>query len=258
MPTRLSVSLQGPGTNPEPGCGYRAGPVRSRSAEFPVRAYRGAGASATEAARLLPTESAVASAGGGGGASALDEPAYAARIGALVDAVASVVARWAADDGEKRVAQLTLTASGFKPVAPLGFAQIAPPRTASAAGASAAAPERGSLSASHALRLDDFGDIDPSVFAELPSELQSEIRAAIAREAGARGEAGARRSTSPPGTGRKLSQPQPPGRAVSPGARDPKPTGGAGSRAAADGDGAPRCKQARISSFFAPARSGLS
>lgn len=204
LPTRLALALQGPGNCPEPSPGYRAGPVRSRAVDFPLEAY--AACARTDLARALdalesplggaPSAAGAvpqASAGGGGGAAALDEPRFAARVGALVDAAAGAVHRWAAEEGSRRVAQLTLVASAFRAVEACATGRqarlvlqsdarrAATPNTspAHAVRARCAQPASGTSPD----RSIDVRAVDPAVLAELPAELQEEVRAALAASA---------------------------------------------------------------------------
>ena len=171
-PRRLTVSVQGCGADPlpMPGNDYRAGGVNSRSVAFPTNA----------APEPDPASEADLCDRIRGGVDDRDEfdvpPGLYRRVHAIADAAAQVLRTWARDEGDRRVAQLTLCASQFSE------APAASPITAlfKAAPLREPAPRRPDEAAPTA------ADVDPSVLAALPSDVRSAVEAEMAAERRAR------------------------------------------------------------------------
>ena len=142
------MSIVGCGSDEEPGPGrrYLAGGSESRSAPFPTAAYA---AIRSDSSARAPTEG-----------ERLDA-ASEGRVGAIIDAIAPQLEAWARREPARRVAQLTLTASEMTPRAQVGALRAAFAR----AGRRAAEGRVGAA------------DVCAATLAELPPEIQAEVRA---------------------------------------------------------------------------------
>ena len=186
-PTKLSLSVQGCGTDPEPlpGSNYVAGGVSSRAVAFPPLAPApSAAAEADLAARVK--------AGCERGTDDDVPPGLYRRVHAIVDAAASALQSWSKDE-DRRVAKLTLTATHFvaapaaTPVTAL-FKKTRPseasPRPAEASPRREASARKRPSEAPDEARLRP-ADVDPETLAELPRDLREEIERQMAAERGA-------------------------------------------------------------------------
>ena len=201
-PTKLSLSVQGCGTDPEPlpGSNYVAGGVSSRAVAFPALAPApSAAAEADLAARVK--------AGCERGTDDDVPPGLYRRVHAIVDAAASALQSWAKDE-DRRVAKLTLTATHFvaAPAATPVTALFKKTRPSEASSRPAEASPRREASprneanprkrpseapdeANPRQRPDEArlraADVDAATLAELPRDLREEIERQMAAERGA-------------------------------------------------------------------------
>lgn len=104
-------------------------------------------------------------------------PGLYRRVHAIADAAAQVLRAWARDEGDRRVAQLTLCASRFSE------APAASPITALF---KAAAPREERARRRPDEAAPTAADVDPSVLAALPSDVRSAVEAEMAAERRAR------------------------------------------------------------------------
>ena len=194
-PTRLTLTIRQPGTDPLPipGNNYTEGGSKSRSVPFP-------------APRPSPPDDAEALVKcicGGVSSESVDVPddAYG-RISALVDAVATALEAWATEQGNPRVAHLSLSAghfdSGPAPVpitalfkaSPKKTKRPAPPPPASPPARTAASPGFAGI---------DGTDVDPATLSELPPAIRADVERQVRLWEGSRKRGGGV-SLSPPAT----------------------------------------------------------
>ena len=164
-PTRLTLTMRHPGTDPLPipGNNYTEGGSKSRSVPFP-------------APRPSPPDDAEALVKlicGGVSSERVDVPddAYG-RIAALVDAVATALEAWATEQGNPRVAHLSLAAghfdSGPAPVPITALFKASPKKKKRPAPAPAppASPSFAGI---------DGTDVDPATLSELPPAIRADV-----------------------------------------------------------------------------------
>ena len=170
-PRRLTLTIRQPGTDPLPipGNNYTEGGSKSRSVPFPAPRPSPADAAAALVKLIC----------GGVSAESVDVPddAYG-RIHALVDAVATALEAWATEQGNPRVAHLSLAAghfdSGPAPVpitalfkaSPKKRKRPAPPPPASPPARTAASPGFAGI---------DGTDVDPATLSELPPAIRADV-----------------------------------------------------------------------------------
>ena len=162
-PRRLTLTIRQPGTDPLPipGNNYTEGGSKSRSVPFP-------------APRPSPPDDAEALVKcicGGVSSESVDVPddAYG-RISALVDAVATALEAWATEQGNPRVAHLSLAAghfdSGPAPVPITALFKASPKKTKRPAPPPPASPSFAGI---------DGAEVDPSTLAELPADVRADV-----------------------------------------------------------------------------------
>ena len=162
-PTRLTLTIRQPGTDPLPipGNNYTEGGSKSRSVPFP-------------APRPSPPDDAEALVKlicGGVSSESVDVPddAYG-RISALVDAVATALEAWATEQGNPRVAHLSLAAghfdSGPAPVPITALFKASPKKTKRPAPPPPASPSFAGI---------DGADVDPATLSELPPAVRADV-----------------------------------------------------------------------------------
>ena len=188
-PQRLTLTIKQPGTDPLPipGNNYTEGGSKSRSVPFP-------------APRPSPPDDAEALVKcicGGVSSESVDVPddAYG-RISALVDAVATALEAWATEQGNPRVAHLSLAAghfdSGPAPVPITALFKASPKKTKRPAPAPAppASPSFAGI---------DGADVDPATLSELPPAVRADVERQMRLWEGSRKRGGGV-SPSPPAT----------------------------------------------------------
>ena len=164
-PTRLTLTIKQPGTDPLPipGNNYTEGGSKSRSVPFP-------------APRPSPPDDAEALVKcicGGVSSESVDVPddAYG-RISALVDAVATALEAWATEQGNPRVAHLSLAAghfdSGPAPVPITALFKASPKKKKRPAPAPAPPASPGFAGI-------DGTDVDPATLSELPPAIRADV-----------------------------------------------------------------------------------
>ena len=164
-PTRLTLTIRQPGTDPLPipGNNYTEGGSKSRSVPFPAPRPSPPDESAALVKRIC----------GGVSSESVDVPddAYG-RISALVDAVATALEAWATEQGNPRVAHLSLAAghfdSGPAPVPITALFKASPKKTKRPAPAPAppASPSFAGI---------DGADVDPATLSELPPAVRADV-----------------------------------------------------------------------------------
>ena len=162
-PTRLTLTIKQPGTDPLPipGNNYTEGGSKSRSVPFPAPRPSPADAAATLVKLIC----------GGVSSESVDVPddAYG-RIHALVDAVATALEAWATEQGNPRVAHLSLAAghfdSGPAPVPITALFKASPKKKKRPAPAPPASPSFAGI---------DGADVDPATFSELPPAVRADV-----------------------------------------------------------------------------------
>ena len=191
-PTRLTLTIKQPGTDPLPipGNNYTQGGSKSRSVPFP-------------APRPSPPDDAEALVKlicGGVSSENVDVPddAYG-RSHALVDAVATALEGWSREQGNPRVAHLSLAAghfdSGPAPVPITALFKASPKKKKRPAPAPTPAPPPASPSFVGI----DGAEVDPSTLAELPADVRADVERQVRLWEGSRKRGGGV-STSPPAT----------------------------------------------------------
>ena len=191
-PTRLTLTIKQPGTDPLPipGNNYTEGGSKSRSVPFP-------------APRPSPPDESAALVKlicGGVSSESVDVPddAYG-RISALVDAVATALEGWSREQGNPRVAHLSLAAghfdSGPAPVPITALFKASPKKKKRPAPAPTPAPPPASPSFVGI----DGAEVDPSTLAELPADVRADVERQVRLWEGSRKRGGGV-STSPPAT----------------------------------------------------------
>lgn len=183
-PTRLTLTIRYPGTDPLPipGNNYISGGSKSRSVPFP-------------APRPSPPDEAAAltkAICGGVESEAVDVPADAyGRIHALVDAVAAALEGWSREQSNPRVAHLSLSAGHFDsgpapvPITALFKASpkkkrpapppapTPPPPSPVRARPTPASPDP--VASSPGFAGIDCAEIDPATLAELPADVRADV-----------------------------------------------------------------------------------
>ena len=194
-PTRLTLTIKQPGTDPLPipGNNYTEGGSKSRSVPFP-------------APRPSPPDESTALVKlicGGVSSESVDVPddAYG-RISALVDAVATALEGWSREQGNPRVAHLSLAAghfdSGPAPVPITALFKASPKKKKRPAPAPpASSPARNAASPSFAGI--DGADVDPATLSELPPAVRADVERQMRLWEGSRKRGGGV-SPSPPAT----------------------------------------------------------
>ncbi len=168
-PTRLTLTIKQPGTDPLPipGNNYTEGGSKSRSVPFP----------APQPSPPEEAEALVKRICGGVSSESVDVPddAYG-RISALVDAVATALEAWAREQGNPRVAHLSLAAghfdSGPAPVPITALFKASPKKTKRPAPAPTPAPPP---PASPSYAGIDGADVDPATLSELPPAIRADV-----------------------------------------------------------------------------------
>ena len=186
-PTRLTLTIKQPGTDPLPipGNNYTQGGSKSRSVPFP-------------APRPSPPDDAEALVKricGGVSSESVDVPddAYG-RISALVDAVATALEGWSREQGNPRVAHLSLAAghfdSGPAPVPITALFKASPKKKKRPAPPPPASPSFAGI---------DGADVDPATLSELPPAVRADVERQMRLWEGSRKRGGGV-SPSPPAT----------------------------------------------------------
>jgi hypothetical protein len=185
-PTRLTLTIKQPGTDPLPipGNNYTQGGSKSRSVPFP-------------APRPSPPDDAEALVKricGGVSSESVDVPddAYG-RISALVDAVATALEGWSREQGNPRVAHLSLAAghfdSGPAPVPITALFKASPKKKKRPAPAPPASPSFAGI---------DGADVDPATLSELPPAVRADVERQMRLWEGSRRPGGASPSPQKP------------------------------------------------------------
>ena len=191
-PTRLTLTIKQPGTDPLPipGNNYTEGGSKSRSVPFPAPRPSPPDESAELVKRIC----------GGVSSESVDVPddAYG-RIHALVDAVATALEGWSREQGNPRVAHLSLAAghfdSGPAPVPITALFKASPKKKKRPAPAPTPAPPPASPSFVGI----DGAEVDPSTLAELPADVRADVERQVRLWEGSRKRGGGV-SPSPPAT----------------------------------------------------------
>ena len=190
-PTRLTLTIKQPGTDPLPipGNNYTEGGSKSRSVPFP-------------APRPSPPDESAALVKlicGGVSSESVDVPddAYG-RIHALVDAVATALEGWSREQGNPRVAHLSLAAGHFDSgPAPVPITALFKPSPKKKKRPAPARPPPASPSFAGI----DGADVDPATLSELPPAVRADVERQMRLWEGSRKRPGGA-SPSPPATPR--------------------------------------------------------